>query len=49
MAGQAYVSKHGQTGGSATDAGFESEVDGIEKEDLPSQPPPPKQSRKEGK
>ncbi|XP_056620577.1 protein sel-1 homolog 1 [Triplophysa dalaica] len=47
MAGQAYVPKHAQTERSTTDTSVESEVEGIEKEDLPSQPPPAKEYRKE--
>lgn len=49
MAGQAYVPKHAQTERSTTDTSVESEIEGIEKEDLPSQPPPAKEYRKEGK
>uniref|UniRef100_A0A671NEP4 Protein sel-1 homolog 1-like n=1 Tax=Sinocyclocheilus anshuiensis TaxID=1608454 RepID=A0A671NEP4_9TELE len=41
VAGHAYVSKDAQTDSSTTDTGVESEVEGVEQEDLPSQPPPP--------
>ncbi len=48
MAGHAYVSKDAQADSSTTDTGVESEVEGVEQEDLPSQPPPPEERHKEG-
>uniref|UniRef100_A0A8C2BVX9 SEL1L adaptor subunit of ERAD E3 ubiquitin ligase n=1 Tax=Cyprinus carpio TaxID=7962 RepID=A0A8C2BVX9_CYPCA len=47
MAGHAYV-PDAQTESSTTDTGVESEVEGVEQEDLPSQPPPPEERHKEG-
>uniref|UniRef100_A0A8C2BW77 SEL1L adaptor subunit of ERAD E3 ubiquitin ligase n=1 Tax=Cyprinus carpio TaxID=7962 RepID=A0A8C2BW77_CYPCA len=46
MAGHAYV-PDAQTESSTTDTGVESEVEGVEQEDLPSQPPPPEERHKE--
>lgn len=48
MAGHAYVPKDAQPDRSTTDTGVESEIEGIEKEDLPNQPPPPEERHKEG-
>lgn len=48
MAGHAYVSKDAHGDSSTTDTGAESEVEGVEQEDLPSQPPPPEERHKEG-
>uniref|UniRef100_A0A673ND99 Protein sel-1 homolog 1 n=1 Tax=Sinocyclocheilus rhinocerous TaxID=307959 RepID=A0A673ND99_9TELE len=48
VAGHAYVAKDAQTDSSTTDTGVESEVEGVEQEDLPSQPPPPEERHKEG-
>ncbi|CAM4693441.1 unnamed protein product [Leuciscus chuanchicus] len=47
LSGHAYVPKDPQPDSSTTDTGVESEIEGIEKEDLPSQPPPPEERRKE--
>lgn len=48
VAGQVYVAKVGQTDRSTTDTGVEIEVEGVEQEDLPSQPPPVEERHKEG-
>lgn len=48
MTGRAYVPKDAQTDSSTADTDMESKVEEIEKEDLPSQPPPPQERRKEG-
>jgi len=48
LSGHAYVPKDAQPDSSTTDTSVESEIEAIEKEDLPSQPPPPEERRKEG-
>lgn len=47
VAGQVYISKVDQTDRSTTDTGVEIEVEGVEQEDLPSQPPPAEERHKE--
>nr|AFA43701.1 SEL1L [Danio rerio] len=47
VTGRAYVPKDAETDSSATDTDMESKVEEIEKEDLPSQPPPPQERSKE--
>ncbi|XP_050994899.1 protein sel-1 homolog 1 [Labeo rohita] len=47
VAGHAYVPKDAQADHGTTDTGAESEVEGVEQEDLPSQPPPPQERHKE--
>ncbi|XP_051954606.1 protein sel-1 homolog 1 isoform X2 [Xyrauchen texanus] len=47
VVGHAYVPKHAQADRSTKDTRVESEVEGIEKEDLPTQPPPKEEQLKE--
>uniref|UniRef100_A0A8C2K3E8 SEL1L adaptor subunit of ERAD E3 ubiquitin ligase n=1 Tax=Cyprinus carpio TaxID=7962 RepID=A0A8C2K3E8_CYPCA len=47
VVGQAYVPKDTQADSSTTDNEVENEVEGIEQEDLPSQPPPQEERHKE--